>query len=84
MLSIHYFASFKEKLNRDRDQIELPANVTTVQTLIDHLLHANPHFDAVFNEDNKVLVAVNPTIVDFSHPLAANDDVAFFPPMTGG
>jgi sulfur-carrier protein len=84
MLSIHYFASFKETLNRDREDIELPDNVTTVQALIDHLLHTNPHFDAVFNENNKVLVAVNQTVVDLGHPLTKNDEVAFFPPMTGG
>jgi molybdopterin synthase sulfur carrier subunit len=33
---------------------------------------------------SRVLVAVNQTIVDHAHPLAGNEEVAFFPPMTGG
>jgi molybdopterin synthase sulfur carrier subunit len=87
MLSIQYFASIREALNRNEEELELPSAVTSVQTLIDYLLTANPHFDAVFKEGSKgskVLVAVNQTIVDRNHPLSENDEVAFFPPMTGG
>lgn len=84
MLNIQYFASIREALNRNEEELELPMDVNSVQTLIDYLLSANPHFEAVFNGNNKVLVAVNQTVVDRSHPLSENDEVAFFPPMTGG
>lgn len=84
MLSIQYFASIREALDRNEEELELPADVTSVQTLIDYLLIANPHFEAVFKEDKKVLVAVNQTIVDRNHLLSQNDEVAFFPPVTGG
>lgn len=89
MLNIQYFASIRESLNRNEEQLELPADVHSVQTLIDYLVSANPHFEAVFkgsneNKGGKVLVAVNQTIVDRNHPLGQNDEVAFFPPMTGG
>ncbi|MEX0963023.1 MAG: molybdopterin converting factor subunit 1 [Pseudohongiellaceae bacterium] len=84
MLSIHYFASIREALDRDREELELPAGVNSVQDLIDHLLLANPHFATVFSEGNKVLVAINQTVVDRDHPVAELDEVAFFPPMTGG
>lgn len=84
MLSIQYFASIREALNRNEEDLELPMDVNSVQTLIDYLLRANPHFEAVFNGKNKVLVAVNQTVVDRSYPLSENDEVAFFPPMTGG
>lgn len=84
MLRIQYFASIRESLDRNNEELELPANVKSVQALIDHLLNANPHFATVFNEDSKVLVAVNQTVVDRNHPLSENDEIAFFPPMTGG
>ncbi|PCI76166.1 MAG: molybdopterin converting factor subunit 1 [SAR86 cluster bacterium] len=84
MLSIQYFASIREALDRKEEKLELPADVNSVQALIDYLLSANPHFEAVFNEGNKTLVAVNQTVVDRNHPLSENDEVAFFPPMTGG
>ncbi len=35
-------------------------------------------------EDGKLLAAVNQTLVSFDHPLTAGDEVAFFPPVTGG
>lgn len=84
MLSIQYFASIREALNRSEEELELPGDVNSVQALIDYLLRTNPHFEVVFNGDNKILVAVNQTVVDRSHPLGENDEVAFFPPMTGG
>ena len=89
MLSIQYFASIREALGRSEEELELPRDVTSVQMLIDYLLIANPDFEVVFkggssSKSRKVLVAVNQTIVDRYHPLSENDEVAFFPPMTGG
>ena len=89
MLSIQYFASIREALDRSEEELELPRDVTSVQMLIDYLLITNPHFAVVFkggrsSKSRKVLVAVNQTIVDRNHPLSENDEVAFFPPMTGG
>lgn len=84
MLSVQYFASIREALNRSDEELQLPAGVDTVQALIDHLLQENPSYESVFNSGNKVLIAVNQTVVDRDHPLNENDEVAFFPPMTGG
>ena len=84
MLRIQYFASIRETLGRSEEELELPAHVGSVQNLIDHLLSVNPSFQRVFSAQNKVLAAVNQTVVDLDHPLSENDEVAFFPPMTGG
>lgn len=84
MLTIQYFASIREALDRDQEQMELPVSVSTVDQLINHLLQLNPHFEPVFNDRNKILVAVNQTVTDKNCQLADNDEVAFFPPMTGG
>ena len=89
MLNIQYFASIREALNRSGEELDLPRDVKSVQALIDYLVSVNPHFEAVFSgsgdsKGRKVLVAVNQTIVDRRHPLSQNDEIAFFPPMTGG
>lgn len=84
MLNIQYFASIRETLGRDGEELELPKAVVSVQDLIEHLLAENPHFSTVFAEGKKVLVAVNQTVVETDHRLAESDEVAFFPPMTGG
>lgn len=84
MLSLHYFASIRERLDKDSEEIELPASVSTVEDLIAHLRRTDPALDALFTANNKILVAVNQTVVSRDHQLAAGDEVAFFPPMTGG
>ncbi len=84
MLSINYFASIRESLNRETQEIEFPASVSTVAELIEHLESLDPAIQAVFNGSGKILVAVNQTVVDRDHGIADNDEVAFFPPMTGG
>jgi molybdopterin synthase sulfur carrier subunit len=52
--------------------------------LIEHLLLLHPHFEAIFQDDRKILIAVNQTVVDKSQVLDPGDEIAFFPPMTGG
>ncbi len=84
MLTIHYFASVREALDKNQEQIELPASVTKVGELIDHLAANNPDSRELFESENKLLVAVNQTVVDRDFALSDNDEVAFFPPMTGG
>lgn len=84
MLNIHYFAGIRESLNKDSEQLELPATVSSVEELIAHLGTVNPTFKSLFAGENKVLVAVNQTIVNRSYILSEDDEVAFFPPMTGG
>ena len=84
MIQIHYFASIREQLATDQEQINLPDNVSKIDELITHLEARNPKFSAIVNSANKILVAVNQTVVDRSYKLRENDEVAFFPPMTGG
>ena len=84
MLNIHYFASFREAMSKAHDQLELPQNVSTVAELIEHLRITDPAFKALLEADSKLLVAVNQTVVSTHKALSADDEVAFFPPMTGG
>ena len=84
MLTIHYFASVREAVERSKEQLELPENVANIGDLIEHLLLLHPHFKTVFQDDRKILIAVNQTVVDKSQALDPGDEIAFFPPMTGG
>jgi molybdopterin synthase sulfur carrier subunit len=84
MLKIHYFASVREALDRTEESLELPAGVEDVAGLVSHLAAQNPALQALDNSSNALLVAVNQTVVDRSWKLSEDDEVAFFPPMTGG
>lgn len=83
-MQIHYFASIREQMDREQDQIALPSEVKNVAELIQYLRDQNSRFDALFSSNRKLLVAVNQTVVNQNYQLSESDEVAFFPPMTGG
>jgi molybdopterin synthase sulfur carrier subunit len=84
MLKIQYFASIREQLNKNEESLILPANVNNVGDLIEYMKNNDPIFYQVYEKNPKLLVAVNHTVADKSVALTRGDEVAFFPPMTGG
>jgi molybdopterin synthase sulfur carrier subunit len=83
MITIHYFASIRESMQRSEQELELPVQVTTVAGLIDELVKLEPSCAAIL-QDTQVLVAVDQSVVGLDSPLSGSEEVAFFPPMTGG
>ncbi len=84
MLSIHYFASTRESVGLSEEAIELSTEITTVADLVNFLCTRHSGFKQANEAANKLLVSVNQSVVDRSHKLHDGDEVAFFPPMTGG
>ena len=84
MIEVHYFASIRESLGRTHDNVVAAPDVTTVSALIDHLvsLHGET-WDRVLRQD-KVLMAVNQVVARPSTAIVDGDEVAFFPPVSGG
>ena len=83
-MKILYFAHFREKIDIAEEIIDLPDGVSNVETLIDWLVGRDECFANAFADRKYVRVAVNQEHVEFDTPLRMNDEVAFFPPMTGG
>lgn len=84
MITLVYFASFREKLGQDREQMTLPEAVTNVSELTAHLVADRDAVWADTLQAANVLVAVNQEMVEADHPVVDGDEVAFFPPVTGG
>jgi molybdopterin synthase sulfur carrier subunit len=84
MLTINYFASLREQLGVDSESLSLPEPDTDVSCLIEHLVADRSDQWGVLKDNARVLVAVNQTIVDRSCRLKGDEEIAFFPPMTGG
>jgi molybdopterin synthase sulfur carrier subunit len=84
MLKIVYFASLKDRIGRSEERIDLPMSVSSVDSLIEYLstLHGD-EWSSIIN-GSTVLVAVNHEMSDRSAPVREGDEVAFFPPVTGG
>ena len=83
-MKILYFASLREKIGHAEEDIAVPATVTTVAALIVWLQTRGDHYVRAFADLRGVRVAVNQDHVKFDHPVADDDEVAFFPPVTGG
>lgn len=83
MLTIQYFASVRETLGKSSEQIVLPDNISTVAELTE-LLATRGHVWQLLLDGSQVLIAVNQSVADRSTSLQGSEEVAFFPPMTGG
>lgn len=84
MLTVYYFAGLRETLGTAEQSLELPADAGDVEALARHLARQGDETWSVLLDGEQALVAVNQTIVQRSHPLQGDEEVAFFPPMTGG
>lgn len=81
MIKVLFFAQVRELVGTDAT--EVAADFPTVEALRQHLAAQSDRW-ALALEDGKLLAAVNQTLVSFDHPLTDGDEVAFFPPVTGG
>ncbi len=83
-MKILYFAWLRTKIGVATETVEPPAEVATVGALVEWLKARSPqHADALANS-KVVKVAVNQEHVPYDHPLSPGDEVALFPPVTGG
>lgn len=76
MIYLRYFASLRETLGHSTAELQ----IFEPQTVLDVWHLANP--DVPLPENT--LAAVNMDYVPLSHPVKNCDEVAFFPPVTGG
>ncbi len=84
MATIHYFASIREKLGLSSEQVELSSRIDTVRELVNMLIEQHDSsWEEVLNS-SAVLVAVNQSVAKFTSSVNDGDEIAFFPPVTGG
>ncbi|MBT6096180.1 MAG: molybdopterin converting factor subunit 1 [Rhodospirillaceae bacterium] len=79
-----YFAWVREKVGVSSEELAPPADVATVTGLIEWLRGQGAGYEAAFADLATVRVAVNQVYAALDAPVSANDEVAFFPPVTGG
>ena len=84
MVTLLYFASLRESLGCSREQVSLPAGVSTVSLLIDELRGRGERWAQALAAGKQWRVAVNQEMASLATPLKPGDEVAFFPPVTGG
>ncbi|WP_178861850.1 molybdopterin converting factor subunit 1 [Thiomicrorhabdus cannonii] len=82
MLNILYFASFREMLGTANE--ELPATYQTVNCLINELAARGDSWRQALLDNQNLQIAVNHDVASRDTMIKAGDEIAFFPPVTGG
>lgn len=80
-VNLLYFASLRESLGKNGETLELPAHIGDTGALRDWL--AAEGRSALATTRN-LRCAINQEMADFAMPLKDGDEIAFFPPVTGG
>jgi sulfur-carrier protein len=83
-INILYFARIKESVNYSSENIDLPSDVTTVIALKNYLALRGENWANLFNGKQVIRAAINHALVDDMARINVGDEVAFFPPVTGG
>jgi molybdopterin synthase sulfur carrier subunit len=83
-LSILYFAWLRERVGVAEETLSPPDSVTTVADLVAYLANLDHRHAAAFKDRETVRCAVNQEFADTATIVRPGDEVAFFPPVTGG
>lgn len=83
-LHILYFAWLRERTGTAEERVRPPPSVASVAALIEWLSAQSPGHAAAFAHRATVRCAVNQEFADPATALRPGDEVAFFPPVTGG
>lgn len=75
-LKVRYFASLRDRMGRSEEKVSIDQGKVTVADLWKKVSNAPM--------PESILVAVNMEYTDAGHELKSGDEVAFFPPVTGG
>ena len=82
MITLLYFAWVRERIGLPKETVETTA--TTVKELVEELRARDERYAVAFSDLASLRVAIDQDLVDFDAPLTGAEEVAFFPPMTGG
>ena len=83
-MKLLYFAWIRTKLGVSEELVDVPPDIKNVKGLIDWLIKQGDAYKTVFSDLSLLRVAVNQEYVDLDHTITSDDEVAFFPPVTGG
>ena len=81
---IKYFSWIKEHIGKSEEKIVLPTHVNNVDELINYLKDKDKKYYLLFEKKKLIKIAVNKTYSSFDSHITNSDEVAFFPPVTGG
>lgn len=83
-MKIIYFSWVRDRTGVAAEDVEPPAGVSTVEKLVEWLKGRSDGHARAFADPGVIRAAVNQEYVKMDHAVGPADEVAFFPPVTGG
>ncbi len=83
-MNILYFSWIKDKLGKSKENIIIDKNIRNVSDLINFLKDKDEKYQEVFKDIASIRVSINMETANIEDSININDEIAFFPPMTGG
>ena len=83
-MKLKYFAWIAEIIDKREESLEIPSEINTIGQLIDYLSSIDEAYKKAFEKRKSIKFAVNQVLVNENELISKADEVAFFPPMTGG
>ena len=83
-MKILYFAWLRSKIGTGEEDLTPPADVATVGQIMAWLSTRSPGHAEAFARPALIRAAVNQDFAGLDQPVGADDELAFFPPVTGG
>lgn len=83
-MKILYFAWLRQRIGTGEENVAVPENVTDVAGLIKWLKTRGDSFEEALQDVSAIRVAINQEFATPESKIAPDDEVALFPPMTGG
>ena len=83
-MKILYFSWIKDGIGKSQEDIILSENIKNISDLINFLITINDDYKKIFSDLSSIRFSKNMNLVDINENIKNEDEIAFFPPMTGG
>ena len=84
MVKLCFFAGLRETLGVDTEEISFNHDIETVQALMEFLQQRGKPWAEEISPHKSIQIAINQTLAKTTTSIKDGDEVAFFPPVTGG